>query len=830
MNILLRMYPGDAWAFLVANVLCQITIVVLAARLLARLGGRWNAAWRHGVYLVALACCLASPVLSWATQATGVTLATLRPPAPTARPVASHELSTTRSPEVGRLETPASQTVDLRVHRAAENVESSRRHEEASSVSSADVSRALGGAATLVWLLGIAWLLARWRHGLRSIAALRRTTRPLDKKPLAELLGQVRQALATERLPPMAVTAGLDRPIMIGLFRPLVILPEDILRTLRGPELVDVLVHECAHAVCRHHIVGFLQRIASILFWPHPLLHLLNRELARSREEVCDNYVLRRGQAPRYARALLELSQSLAGASPSSAAIGLFHCRWRLEDRIADLLDRRRRVMIRVNRWSMGALAAAFFAVALPIASVHAVRAEPEPSAKLNKPADGPKGDLRSKTATFRGRTLRQWAVLSRGDDEAVEQEARVTLRDALPEAMPALIEMLKDEDIGVASAAASTLEEMGSEGKPAVPALIEMLKRQKQSRSPMAPGVSDLRHIIGSKTTIPAALVDLLKDENADVRRGAAFAVDYLIYGFPGENKTKDDPGGHYEVVDASTAAPILKGLLNDKDSGVRSAAVKALVLMGPEFRATAVPVLVELLKDKDPNVRWMAVWDLGKIGPDAKAALPALTAMIHDPASGVRENIAEALESISPTAAKAAVPELLGLLKDSCAGVRERTTRVLLRLDPNLKATIVPVLMEMLKGDRGQRARAAGLLGEIGPDALGASTVKQAVPVVKQLLLDIHEHGNWCYRMDTAVALMKLDPAEKSFAVSALIELLNHPYAGARWTTAETLGKIGPDAKAAVPALTELLKERQERVRKAAQEALESIQGEKR
>jgi HEAT repeat protein/beta-lactamase regulating signal transducer with metallopeptidase domain len=829
MNALLRLYPGDAWSFLAANVFVQVTVILLTAMLLSRLAGRWNAAWRCRVFCVAVVCSLAAPALALTMQASGVTLITLRSPAPDvslSQPVGEPDVrATLRDLDDEAFGSPLPDAASRPYVKAGSSSPVSHPEDLPASVpavSLVDLLRAAVAAALAVWLVGAVWLAVRWYHGLRLVAALRKAARPCEEAILAGPLRQVRLILGVERLPPIAVSGEVDRPVLIGLFRPLVILPEDLPHTLRGAELADILVHECAHAVCRHQVVGLLQRSARTLFWPHPLLHRLNRELARACEEVCDNYVLRRGDAPRYARTLLDLSQSLLGVFHQPVAIGLFHCQWRLEDRIADLLDRRRRIMVRVSCWSTGALAAAFLAVVLPIASVRAVQAEPGVSK-----GEAPEA-AQGKTVVFQGKTLREWAVLTKSDDEAVEEQARRALREALPEAMPAVIELLKDNDPHVVTAAAWALKEMGPAAKPAVPALVESLKKQKNARSRYSPPVGNaLRDIIGYKTTLPAALVDLLKNEDASVRRGAAFAVWDLVHPIPGEERTKDDPRGYYEVVDASVAIPILKELVTDKDSGVRGAAVKTLVKVSPESRPALIPVLVELLKDEDANVRWMAIADLRQIGPDAKAAVPALTAMIHDPGFGVRENIAEALELIDPEAAKAAVPALMDLLKDKDSAVQERTARVLLRLSPASKSAVIPVVLEMFNDNAPTQARAAGFLGDLGPDALDAATLKTAVAAMKKLLHETREYGNWCVRLDNAVALAKLDPESKPLAVSALTELLKDSYWAARREAAEALGNLGPDAKAAVPALTKLLDDRQEQVRKAARVALNKIQG---
>ena len=56
-------------------------------------------------------------------------------------------------------------------------------------------------------------------------------------------------------------------------------------------------------------------------------------------------------------------------------------------------------------------------------------------------------------------------------------------------------------------------------------------------------------------------------------------------------------------------------------------------------------------------------------------------------------------------------------------------------------------------------------------------------------------------------------------------ITQLLKDAETSVRWRAAQTLQMMGPDAKTAIPALTELLNDKDENVRKAAAEALEKI-----
>jgi HEAT repeat protein len=103
---------------------------------------------------------------------------------------------------------------------------------------------------------------------------------------------------------------------------------------------------------------------------------------------------------------------------------------------------------------------------------------------------------------------------------------------------------------------------------------------------------------VLEGRRTAMQVLIDLLKDEDSNVRQEAAAAL------------------GNLGPL-AKPAIPALSETLNDQDSTVRYRAVEALGRIGPK----AVGVIVEALTNDDPRVRSCAEEALKKIDPEQRS-----------------------------------------------------------------------------------------------------------------------------------------------------------------------------------------------------------------
>lgn len=99
-------------------------------------------------------------------------------------------------------------------------------------------------------------------------------------------------------------------PGLVGIWRPVLLLPEGITERLSPEEMFSVVAHELCHLERRDNITAALHMLVQSLFWFHPLLWWVGERLVYERERACDEQVLECGNDPHtYAQSILKICQ-----------------------------------------------------------------------------------------------------------------------------------------------------------------------------------------------------------------------------------------------------------------------------------------------------------------------------------------------------------------------------------------------------------------------------------------------------------------------------------------------------------------------------------------
>lgn len=351
MSFLQQIYPGDAWASFLIRVLTEITLVTVVALLFTRIAARRNPAIRHGVCVCALMCVVLAPLTTLVLEKAGwrTFQISLEQPKPPVAIVGSQPYAT---PLVEPMNTP-------------------------SPFWTLDRARGVASGVILIWLVGTGWMLVRLAGGARKVRRLRETARQGSHERLDAALQSL---IAEERFPntPVRFSPRVHSPVVVGSVNPTIILPEKLLDRLDDRQLRCVLAHELAHVRQRDPLIGLIQRLVEAGYWPHPLVHLLNLDLVRAREEVCDNVALHSSTAPHYADTLLMVALGISRHPPIPQTIGLLTRPWRLEERVKGLLDPHRRLTTTMNTRYLALMGITLAAGTAMIAGTH-LEAAPYP-------------------------------------------------------------------------------------------------------------------------------------------------------------------------------------------------------------------------------------------------------------------------------------------------------------------------------------------------------------------------------------------------------------------------------------------------------------------
>ena len=129
----------------------------------------------------------------------------------------------------------------------------------------------------------------------------------------------------------------VSTPMALGIFNPIILIPEQILNKWNNQQIHGILLHELSHIYHRDLFTGVLQRFITALNWWNPLAYTLSTFHSRAREEISDNYVLLQNDSKEYAECLITLAEKnypvvVIIDSPAIASTQqiLFDTLWRL--------------------------------------------------------------------------------------------------------------------------------------------------------------------------------------------------------------------------------------------------------------------------------------------------------------------------------------------------------------------------------------------------------------------------------------------------------------------------------------------------------------------
>jgi beta-lactamase regulating signal transducer with metallopeptidase domain len=191
----------------------------------------------------------------------------------------------------------------------------------ASSLFAATLNRLESWIAYLpwVWIVGTPVAFGLLVTGVVGSRRLRRASRLVDEGPIAEMLGRLVESLHVTRRVTVAVCERIAAPVLIGIVRPMILLPPSALTGWSPDEIEMVLLHELAHVRRWDNLVNLLQRCVESLLFFHPAVWLLSSWVRREREACCDAVVVGRTNRP---HAYAEMLVALAAQMPRSV---LFH-------------------------------------------------------------------------------------------------------------------------------------------------------------------------------------------------------------------------------------------------------------------------------------------------------------------------------------------------------------------------------------------------------------------------------------------------------------------------------------------------------------------------
>ncbi len=238
------------------------------------------------------------------------------------------------------------------------------------------VIKSMACVAGVVWLCGTFFYLLKIAIDLIRIARFRRELQPAKEALVTEMCREIRSRLNLKTLPDLYCSSRIESPMTIGLFYPIIVLPEKLLHAVSREELLCILSHESGHIKHRDNLIGLFQRLFIALNWFNPVAYVISARYSLCREDICDDYAIQMiDNSTKYTTCLVNLAEKSCLISSFTPAIGLVGCKRTLSKRVKRILSKEKRMnskLTRTKKWTVSGLCAIMIVCCTGIQTVFA--------------------------------------------------------------------------------------------------------------------------------------------------------------------------------------------------------------------------------------------------------------------------------------------------------------------------------------------------------------------------------------------------------------------------------------------------------------------------
>ena len=172
------------------------------------------------------------------------------------------------------------------------------------------------------YLMGILWYSIRLSLNFFQTNSLR--TKGLSELDTAwqERIIQLASRMNVTRPLQTFFSRYVNTPMMIGFFKPVILLPLATMSQLSPQQFEAILIHELAHIRRNDYLLNILQSVLDTILFFNPFTWWITKNIREEREKCCDEMVLQVSDPYHYARALLALEEPLQYQPLVMTAVG----------------------------------------------------------------------------------------------------------------------------------------------------------------------------------------------------------------------------------------------------------------------------------------------------------------------------------------------------------------------------------------------------------------------------------------------------------------------------------------------------------------------------